>query len=48
MRRRITTFDELRDAITEYRLPRVLVAALELDLFTAVGEHAWTPIWLVT
>jgi SAM-dependent methyltransferase len=40
--KRITTFDELRDAITEYRLPRVLVAALELDLFTAVGAGAWT------
>jgi SAM-dependent methyltransferase len=39
---RITTFDELRDAITAYRLPRVLIAALELDLFTAIGAGAWT------
>jgi SAM-dependent methyltransferase len=39
---RIATFDEFRDAITAYRLPRVLLAALELDIFTAVGEGAWT------
>jgi SAM-dependent methyltransferase len=40
--RRIATFDNLRDAITAYRLPRVLIAALELDLFTAIGTDAWT------
>jgi len=39
--RRITTFDDFRDAITEYRLPRVLIAAIELDLFTAIGNFAW-------
>ncbi len=38
---RITTFDEFRDAISAYRLPRVLLAALELDLFTMVGERSW-------
>ena len=38
----IATFDDLREAITAYRLPRVLVAALELNLFTAVGTRAWT------
>jgi SAM-dependent methyltransferase len=38
---RIATFDEFRDAIAAYRLPRVLVAALELDLFTTVGTGAW-------
>ncbi|MBX3303037.1 MAG: methyltransferase [Nitrospira sp.] len=42
MRPRITTFDEFRDAISAYRLPRVLLAALELDLFTAVGDRSWT------
>jgi SAM-dependent methyltransferase len=42
VKRRITTFDDLRDAITAYRLPRVLIAALELNLFTAIGSHAWT------
>ena len=40
--RRIATFDDLRDAITAYRLPRVLIAALELNLFTAIGTDAWT------
>jgi SAM-dependent methyltransferase len=39
---RITTFDEFRDAVSAYRLPRVLLAALELDLFTAVGKRSWT------
>jgi SAM-dependent methyltransferase len=38
----ITTFDEFRDAVSAYRLPRVLLAALELDLFTAVGTRSWT------
>jgi SAM-dependent methyltransferase len=42
VKRRITTFDDLRDAITAYRLPRVLIAALELNLFTAIGSRAWT------
>ncbi|MGC4099328.1 MAG: methyltransferase [Nitrospira sp.] len=40
--RRITTFEEFRDAISAYRLPRVLLAALELNLFTAVGDRSWT------
>ena len=40
--RRIATFDDLRAAITAYRLPRVLIAALELNLFTAIGTDAWT------
>ncbi|HMI39030.1 MAG TPA: methyltransferase dimerization domain-containing protein, partial [Nitrospiraceae bacterium] len=42
MNRRIATFDDFRDAITAYRLPRVLIAALELNLFTAIGTDAWT------
>ena len=42
MRKRIVTFDDLRDAITAYRLPRVLIAALELNIFTAVGTNVWT------
>ena len=40
--RPIATFDDFRDAITAYRLPRVLIAALELNLFTAIGTDAWT------
>lgn len=39
---RIRTFDEFRDAVLTYRLPRVLLAALELDLFTTVGDRSWT------
>ena len=39
---RISTFDDLRDAITAYRLPRVLIAALELNLCTTVGTKTWT------
>ena len=42
MSRPIATFDDFRDAITAYRLPRVLIAALELNLFTAIGTDAWT------
>jgi SAM-dependent methyltransferase len=42
VRRRIVTFDDLRDAITAYRLPRVLIAALELNLFTAIDTETWT------
>jgi SAM-dependent methyltransferase len=37
----ITTFNEFRDAVSAYRLPRVLLVALELDLFTTVGDRSW-------
>ena len=40
--KKIATFDEFRDAITAYRLPRVLIAAIELGLFTAIGTGVWT------
>ena len=42
MTRRITTFDEFRDAVSAYRLPRVLLAALELNLFSTVSGRTWT------
>ncbi len=42
MRGRIATFDQFRDAVSAYRLPRVLLTALELDLFTVVGDRSWT------
>ena len=42
MSRSIVTFDDLRDAVTVYRLPRVLVAALELNIFTTIGTAVWT------
>ena len=41
VKRVLSTFDEFRHAITAYRLPRVLIAAIELDLFTAIGTEAW-------
>lgn len=40
--RPIATFDDFRDAITAYRLPRVLIAAIELDIFTTIGMDYWT------
>jgi SAM-dependent methyltransferase len=42
VRPRIATFNEFRDAVSAYRLPRVLLAALELDLFTVVGDRTWS------
>ena len=39
---RITTFGEFRDAVSAYRLPRILLTALELDLFTKIGTRRWT------
>jgi len=39
---RITSFDEFRDAVSAYRLPRILLTALELDLFTKIGTRRWT------
>jgi len=42
MSKQIATFDDLRDAVMAYRLPRVLIAAFELDLFTAIGTDVWT------
>jgi len=41
MRQPIKTFDEFRDAISAYRLPLVMLAALELRLFTVIGTRAW-------
>lgn len=42
MRQPITTFDMFRKSVSAYRLPVVLLAALELDLCTAVGNRTWT------
>jgi hypothetical protein len=39
---RLATFDDFREAITAYRLPRVMIAAIELDVFTAMGMASWT------
>ncbi|MEQ1794989.1 MAG: methyltransferase [Nitrospira sp.] len=42
MKSRISTFDQFRDAVSAYRLPRILLTALELDLFTTIGGRRWT------
>lgn len=39
---RIETFEQFRDAVAGYRLPRVLLVALDMDLFTAIGSRWWT------
>jgi SAM-dependent methyltransferase len=37
----ITTFDAFRDALSAYRLPRVILTALQLKLFTIIGRNVW-------
>jgi SAM-dependent methyltransferase len=41
MSRSIRTFEEFRDAVSAYRLPRVILTALELRLFTVIGTQVW-------
>ncbi|MGH7236401.1 MAG: methyltransferase [Nitrospiraceae bacterium] len=38
----LRTFDEFRDAVSAYRLPRILFTALDLNLFTVMGARTWT------
>ena len=38
----IRNFEEFRDALTAYRLPGVIIAGLELELFTKLGDKTWT------
>lgn len=38
----ITSMETFRAALAAYRLPRVIVTALELDLFTAMATRAWS------
>ncbi len=40
-RETIKKFDEFRDAVSAYRLPRIILAALDLDIFTAMGSRVW-------
>lgn len=37
----IKTFEGFRDVLSAYRLPRVILTALELKLFTVVGRKLW-------
>ncbi|HEY5626835.1 MAG TPA: methyltransferase [Nitrospira sp.] len=41
MTRSLKTFGEFRDAISAYRLPLVILTALELNLFTTIGTRTW-------
>ena len=41
MTARISTFEAFRDALSAYRLPRVILTALELKLFTMIGKRVW-------
>jgi SAM-dependent methyltransferase len=38
----IQTFEQFREVFSGYRLPRVILAALELQLFTVIGTKTWT------
>ncbi len=38
----IRTFEDFRTALAAYRLPRIILTALDLDLFTAMGARSWT------
>jgi SAM-dependent methyltransferase len=37
----IATFEAFRDALSAYRLPRVILTALEMKLFTIIGKRVW-------
>jgi SAM-dependent methyltransferase len=41
MKPQIKTFEEFRDAVSGYRLPRVILTALEMNLFTVIGRATW-------
>ena len=41
MKPRITTFEEFHDVVSAYRLPRIILTALELKLFTVIGRATW-------
>ncbi len=41
-RRGIRTFEEFRDEVAKYRLPKILLTALDLKLYTVMGTRQWT------
>lgn len=41
MKNAIATFDAFRDAASAYRLPCVIMGALQLNLFTVIGMRVW-------
>jgi SAM-dependent methyltransferase len=40
--RPLRTFDEFTDLLAAYRLPRIILTALDLGLFTVMGARGWT------
>ncbi|WP_447980187.1 methyltransferase [Candidatus Nitrospira bockiana] len=38
----LASFEAFRDLVSGYQLPRIILTALELDLFTAMGTGSWT------
>ena len=38
----IRSFEELKDKVFAFRLPRIILAGLDLDLFTIMGKATWT------
>ena len=39
---KIRTLEELRDLVFTFRLPRIVLSALELQLFSVMGKTSWT------
>ncbi|WP_447971579.1 methyltransferase [Nitrospira sp. M1] len=39
---RIRNFEDFRDAFFGFRLPRIMLTALDLELFSVMGEKLWT------
>ncbi len=38
----IRSFEELKDTVFAFRLPKIILAGLDLDLFTVMGKASWT------
>ena len=39
---RIRTFEQFRDAVYAFRVPRIILAALDLELFSHMGHRTWS------
>ena len=38
----IRSFDQFRDAVYGFRLPRIILSAMDMELFSHMGNRAWT------
>ena len=38
----IRSFEELKDKVFSFRLPRIILTGIDLDLFTLMGKESWT------